>query len=110
MKSSERKLLLKIARNQEPQDVFDKLKKGNDAASVYSKIVNAQIEMGVKEMHLPEPWNGHLSDAEVMIISSNPSLAADEMFPTKKWSDDDIANFLTRGLLEINGRCGSGHA
>ena len=96
MKSSERKLLLKIARNQEPQDVFDKLKKGNDAASAYSKIVNAQIEMGIKEMHLPEPWNGHLSDAEVMIISSNPSLAADEMFPTKKWSDDDIANFFDK--------------
>lgn len=94
MKPSERKLLLKIARNQEPQDVFDSLKKGKSSVSAYSKIVNAQLEIGITEMHLPEPWNGHLSDAEVMIISSNPSLAADEMFPTKKWSDDDIANFF----------------
>ena len=94
MKPSERKLLLKIARNQEPQYVFDRLKRGRNVVSTYSKIVNAQLKKKITEMHLPEPWNGHLSDAEVMIISSNPSLAADEMFPTKKWSDDDVANFF----------------
>ncbi len=94
MKSSEKNLLLKIARNPEPQDVFDKLKKGKDVESPYTEVVKAQVEMGVKDMHLPEPWNGHLSKANVMVISSNPSISADENFPTKKWNDDDIAEFF----------------
>ena len=92
----ERNLLLKIARNPEPQNVFDKLKKGKyvDESNPYLKIVTEQINETMPEMHLPEPWNGHLSKARVMVISSNPSLNSSEDFPTKKWMDDEIVNFF----------------
>ena len=46
MKASERNLLLQIARNPEPQKVFDLLKKGKQVESPYSEIVNAQLDMG----------------------------------------------------------------
>lgn len=94
MKSAEKNLLLKIARNPEPQDVFDKIKKGKNTDSPYEAVVKSQIEMGIKDMHLPEPWNGHLSKAKIMIISSNPSISVDENFPTKNWSNDDIMDFF----------------
>ena len=103
MKASERNLLLQIARNPEPQKVFDLLKKGKQVESPYSEIVNAQLDMGIKEMHLPEPWSGHLSEAQVMIISSNPSISADENFPTKKWSDDEIIHFFDNRFSENQG-------
>lgn len=102
MKSSERNLLLKIARNAEPQKVFDMLKKGKDIDSPYLEIVNEQLKLGIKEMHLPEPWNGHLSKAQIMIISSNPSISAEEEFPTKKWSDDEIVDFFDN---RFSGEC-----
>ena len=43
MKKSEKDLLLKIARNEEPQKVFDQLKKGQPVKSPYSTIVKYQI-------------------------------------------------------------------
>ena len=94
MNKTEKDLLIKIARNQEPQDVFDLLKKGKACDSDYEEIVQNQIDLGVKKMHLPEPWNGHLGKAKIMIISSNPSIGVDEDFPTSSWSDDDIAEFF----------------
>ena len=97
MKKSEKDLLLKIARNEEPQKVFDQLKKGQPVKSPYSTIVKYQIdnkeELGIKSMQLPEPWNGHLSKAKIMFISSNPSIGY-EHFPTKKWDDKDIVDFF----------------
>lgn len=97
MKKSEKDLLLKIARNEEPQKVFDQLKKGQPVKSPYSTIVKYQIdnkeELGIKSMQLPEPWNGHLSRAKIMFISSNPSIGYED-FPTKKWNDSDIVDFF----------------
>lgn len=97
MKKTEKELLLRIARNEEPQTVFDQLKKGQSVKSPYSTIVKYQIdkkeELGIKDMHLPEPWNGHLSKAKIMFISSNPSIG-NEGFPTKKWDDSDIIDFF----------------
>lgn len=97
MKKSEKDLLLKIARNEEPQKVFDQLKKGQPVKSPYSTIVKYQInnkeELGIKSMQLPEPWNGHLSKAKIMFISSNPSIDYED-FPTKKWDDKDIVDFF----------------
>ena len=97
MKKSEKDLLLKIARNEEPQKVFDKLNKGQLVKSPYSTIVKYQIdnkeELGIKSMQLPEPWNGHLSKAKIMFISSNPSIGYED-FPTKKWDDKDIVDFF----------------
>lgn len=97
MKKKEKDLLLKIARNEEPQNIFDLLKKGKSVESPYSEIVKYQIdnkeELGIKNMYLPEPWNGHLSKARIMFISSNPSIGY-ENFPTKKWDDSDIIDFF----------------
>ena len=44
-------------------------------------------------MQLPEPWNGHLSKAKIMFISSNPSIGYED-FPTKKWNDSNIVDFF----------------
>lgn len=94
MTQSAKKLLWDIARNQEPQDVFDKLKKGKNVQNQYKKIVQHQINLGIKDMHLPEPWNGHISDAKILFISSNPSIDPKEDFPTKNWSKTDVVNFF----------------
>lgn len=94
MTQSARKLLLQISRNQEPQEVFEVLKKGKNIQSPYKEIVQNQLDIGVKKMHLPEPWNGHISKAKIMVISSNPSIGVHENFPTKDWEDDEIVDFF----------------
>lgn len=98
MTQSARKLLLAIARNPSPQKVFDKLKKGRNVHAnpykAYEEIVQHQINRGIKSMHLPEPWNGHISKAKILFISSNPSIDPNEVFPRKYWADDKIVNFF----------------
>lgn len=42
----------------------------------------------------PEPWSGYLQQAQIMFISSNPSIDFDEHFPNIGWSDDDIFEFF----------------
>lgn len=100
MTQSARKLLLHIARNSEPQEIFEALKKGRDAQSPYKEIVQNQIAEGVKKMHLPEPWNGHISKAKILFVSSNPSIGAHEDFPTKDWTDDEIVDFFENRFTE----------
>ena len=100
MPQSAQKLLLQIARNPEPQEAFDALKKGKDVQSPYKKIVQNQIDLGVKKMHLPEPWNGHISKAKILFISSNPSIGVHEDFPTKDWEDDEIIGFFENRFTE----------
>jgi hypothetical protein len=34
---------------------------------------------------VPEPWAGHLHSAPILLVSSNPSISADEPYPT--WND-----------------------
>lgn len=94
MTYSERNLLLTIARNSKPQKTFDMLKRGMHVDNEYTEIVQHQIDRGIRDMHLPEPWNGHLSTARIMLISSNPSISEYEDFPTKNWSDDRIVDFF----------------
>lgn len=94
MNNNEKLLILKIARNYEPQFVFDMLSHKKDCESCYKEIVQNQIDNGITKMHLPEPWNGHLSKAKVLFISSNPSLGTNEIFPTKDWTDKNIINFF----------------
>lgn len=85
-------LLINIAKNEEPQKVFDNI--NNKTQSVYYNVVNSQINAGIKQMHLPEPWNGHLTQAQIMFIGSNPSFCKEEEFPTKYWSKNKIISFF----------------
>ena len=60
------------------------------------KIVAYQKEeLGVDDFQLPEPWNGDIDNAEVLFISSNPSIDKDEDYPTDSRQKERIANFFT---------------
>jgi len=95
MTGAEKKLLLDIARNTEPQKVFDLLKKGKSIDSVYTEIMPDQLQWFDK-MQLPEPWHGHLSRAKIMFIGDNPAVTntKKEEYPTEDWSDGDIINYF----------------
>lgn len=58
-------------------------------------IVEAQKDL--PNFHLPEPWNGDLVKAPLLIISSNPSIDKREKYPTRghEWKDDRIVDFFT---------------
>ena len=61
----------------------------NDSHSC-NKIVMSQND----SFQLPEPWNGHLDNAEILFISSNPSIDPNENYPTASWKDEDIVSFF----------------
>lgn len=53
------------------------------------------------KFHTPEPWNGNLDTAEVLFVSSNPSIDFSENFPTfsgPEWTDEDIVEFFINRL------------
>lgn len=62
-----------------------------------NKIVCSQNE---HEFQLPEPWNGDISNAEILFISSNPSIDpkanqdGHESYPTEKHSNEDLPEFF----------------
>jgi hypothetical protein len=43
---------------------------------------------------VPEPWNGRLTDAPILFISSNPSISATEVYPTMEASDESLVRFF----------------
>jgi len=43
---------------------------------------------------VPEPWNGHLSSAPVLFLSSNPSIGDGAEYPRSSWSDQQIEDFF----------------
>lgn len=59
--------------------------KGED--NCCSKIVRLQKDNGVnfEAFKGPEPWNGKLNKAKILIISSNPGIADNELIPTRDW-------------------------
>ena len=67
------------------------------------KVVNEQsklIEVEIKRQR-PEPWMGALAKANLLFVSSNPSINEDpyplgEVFPTYEWSESDSADFFTK--------------
>ena len=54
------------------------------------------------ERHLPEPWCGDIENAEVLFISSNPSIDPSENFPIASWNDDDIVDFFEKRFYDPN--------
>lgn len=56
------------------------------------KITSVQSNCILKQ--IPEPWNGHLSEAKILYIGSNPSIDCDEVYPDSTWSDKKICDFF----------------
>jgi len=83
-------LLLKIARCPIVEQCLN-----GDSGHSCSKIVLSQ---GVDSYHFqsPEPWSGHLSDAPILFLSSNPSIGSPtyEQYPRASWDDESITNYF----------------
>lgn len=67
-----------------------------------NKIVCSQNE-NEHDFQLPEPWNGDISNAKILFISSNPSIDpkanqdGHESYPTEKYSNENLPEiFRTR--------------
>ena len=43
---------------------------------------------------MPEPWSGHLSEAKILFIGSNPSFDCNELYPDSTWSKQKICDFF----------------
>ena len=80
-----KELLVKIARCKELGAA-----KSDNTHACYS-LVNSQA---TREFHIPEPWNGHIDTAEILYISSNPSIDPNEHYPIENWSDTEIIDFF----------------
>lgn len=50
--------------------------------------------------HTPEPWNGRLCSAPILMVSSNPSISGAEVFPDATWSDDQLVDFFDERFTE----------
>ncbi|GEM_PF-6465390 len=89
------KLLLRIARC--PR-FFRILESNDDYLSCCEKVVNSQEkQLGIKDIsdfQLPEPWNGDIVRAPILVVSSNPSISKEELYPTKDWPDEVIIDFF----------------
>lgn len=81
-------LLLEIAKCCEVE------KAKSDSTHPCKKIVCNQESFGITDFQIPEPWNGHLDTAEILFISSNPSIDPNENYPTAFWKDEDIISFF----------------
>lgn len=58
-------------------------------------IRNAQRDH--KVFHLPEPWNGHLSEADILFVGTNPNYNAKETdFPQDKDPNNYIIDFFDK--------------
>ncbi|KNY27871.1 hypothetical protein [Pseudobacteroides cellulosolvens] len=82
-----RELLLNIARCQNVELYYKHSK------CVCSEIIKTQNRKKEKFV-LPEPWNGNLETAKVLVISSNPSFSDNEIFPKMDWHDEKIIDFF----------------
>ncbi len=73
-----------------------------DADHPCRKIVHTQ-PTNPDEFQVPEPWAGHLSQAPLLFISSNPSISSREPYPRWTESADKRVDFFEE-------RFGPGHA
>lgn len=42
----------------------------------------------------PNPWIGHLADAKILFVGSNPSIGGAEFYPEADWPDEDLIDFF----------------
>jgi len=87
------KLLLNIAKCK----YFMALASTANHADPCNDIVDSQRAKGIASLNdfqLPEPWNGDIINAPILVVSSNPAFTEGELFPTLKWPDQMIADFF----------------
>ena len=65
----------------------------NDSSHPCHEIVNVQNHNS-NEFQLPEPWNGNITQAKLLFISSNPSIDESEAYPTVDWPNHRILDFF----------------
>lgn len=59
-----------------------------------SKIVQAQESLSLAEHQVPEPWSGHLEQAPILFLSSNPSLSSTEEYPRWAWPPEVTEDYF----------------
>ncbi len=58
-------------------------------------IVESQGSVLLADHQVPEPWSGHLEDAPILFLSSNPSIGGnDDYYPRWSWSDERTRDFF----------------
>lgn len=58
------------------------------------EVVLTQRSTSVAEHQLPEPWSGHLEQAPILFLASNPSIDQEEEYPLGSWPDELVADFF----------------
>jgi len=50
----------------------------------------------------PEPWAGHLNNAKIVFLASNPSFSVEEKYPTweEEWSESTLRSFGSERFVE----------
>src|SRR5262245_49054825 len=59
-----------------------------------STIVQLQGSTSFAHHQVAEPWSGHLAQAPLLFLSSNPSLSTMDLFPTGSWSDEHLIDYF----------------
>ena len=77
---------------------FIQLIKTNNPTHPCDHIIDFQRKNGnaqnINDFQLPEPWNGDIVNAPILIISSNPAYSSFELYPTLNWPNPMIADFF----------------
>lgn len=95
MNSEEKEVFRKIAGCSIANRIVDDLEAGNPIDEPYKScekicsyqqeefdhLRNKQVRFSKETFHMPEPWNGNLSTAEILFVSSNPSFDINETTP-----------------------------
>ena len=84
-------LLLEIARCPVARDCLANPGRAHPCA----EIVGSQAAPTIDEFQVPEPWNGPLSRAPILFLSSNPGISQIEAYPTwdqTKWPEDRLVD------------------
>jgi hypothetical protein len=63
------------------------------------EIIETQRARGLDRFQSPEPWSGHIEQARVLFISSNPSIGEGSIddgldYPRRWWADNDISLYF----------------
>lgn len=92
MNTEQKKLFEQIARCSVADDIIDDLLANGPKDKPCSAICSYQqdkinglgderVRFGKETFHMPEPWNGNLSKADILFVSSNPNFSIDETTP-----------------------------
>lgn len=57
-------------------------------------IVGLQMSKSKEDYQVPELWSGHLEQARILFLSSNPSISETEEYPRGDWLDNKIEDYF----------------